>query len=86
MIELLDSMIELLTSVPVGSPESSAGAAPRRCPRCWSDHLRPVESAGSTNLFCSGCHRCWRFEDGYLVEVNPYACSGCANRSLCRQR
>ncbi|MEW6470899.1 MAG: hypothetical protein AB1679_01395 [Actinomycetota bacterium] len=87
MTELLDSMIELLTSVPIGSPERPAGAATtRRCLRCWSEDLRPVESAGGTNLFCTGCHRCWRFEDGYLVEVNPYACSGCANRSLCRQR
>jgi hypothetical protein len=59
MTELLDSMIELLTSVPIGSPERPAGAATtRRCLRCWSEDLRPVESAGGTNLFCTGCHRC----------------------------
>jgi hypothetical protein len=66
--------------------EHPAGVRTRRCPRCWSERLRVVEPAGGPNLFCTGCHRCWRPEAGYLVEVNPYACSGCAARNLCRAR
>jgi hypothetical protein len=67
-----------------GAPGRPAGSGPRRCPRCWSERLRLVETAGATNLLCTSCHRCWRFEAGYLVEVNPLACSGCVDRSLCR--
>ena len=63
-----------------------AGVHTRRCPRCWGEGLRAVQSAGGMNLFCTACHRCWRLETGYLIEVNPYACSGCAARNLCRAR
>jgi len=63
-----------------------AGVRTRRCPRCWSEALRAVEPAGGTNLLCTACHRCWRPEMGYLVEVNPYACSGCPARNICRAR
>jgi len=57
-----------------------------RCPRCWSTHVRYVETVDGTNMLCMGCQRCWRFEMGYLVEVNPLVCPGCADPSLCRQR
>ena len=67
-----------------GHPGTAVGTGTRRCPRCGGVHLRPVVTAVSANLFCTGCHRCWRFEDGYLVEVNPYACSGCAERGVCQ--
>ena len=77
-------MSELLADLPMGSPGRAAGTVTRRCPRCWSERLRLVETANSTNVLCTGCHRCWQFEAGYLIEVNPYACSGCADRSLCR--
>lgn len=70
--------------VSLRSLERPAGRRARRCLRCGSERLRLVETAGGTNLFCTDCHRCWRPEDGYLVEVNPYACSGCVDRSLCR--
>jgi hypothetical protein len=45
--------------------------------------LRPVETVNGTNQFCTTCHRCWRREFGYLVEVNRYACSGCDDRTRC---
>ena len=57
-----------------------------RCPRCWSRHVRFVETAGGTNMLCMGCQRCWQYETGFLIEVNRLACSGCADRSLCRPR
>jgi len=69
---------------PVGGPGPKPATAGRRCPRCWSEPLRAVETTGGTNMLCTSCHRCWRVENGYLVEVNPYACSGCDDRSLCR--
>lgn len=57
----------------------------RRCPRCGGAALRPVATAGGSgeNLLCLGCRRCWRPEDGYLVQVNPYACAGCPDRRFC---
>ena len=76
----------LSAELPSGHPGKVAGPPARRCPRCWSERLRPVTSGASTQLFCTGCHRCWRLEDGYLVEVNPYACPGCADRGLCLGR
>ena len=72
--------------IPTGWPGRTAGLQTRRCPRCWCERLRLVQTAGGTNVLCSGCHRCWHVEAGYLVEVNPYACSGCADRALCRAR
>jgi len=63
---------------------SRPGDGVRRCPRCWSEQLRPVTSGAVTNLLCPGCHRCWRVEEGHMVEVNPYACPGCPDRDLCR--
>jgi hypothetical protein len=77
-------MSEFPSRVPNGRPGRAASAPTRRCPRCWSERLRLVETAGRTNLLCTGCHRCWYLETGYFVEVNPLACSGCADRSLCR--
>ena len=59
------------------------GAEDRRCPRCGSRSLRTVESPDLSNLICTACHRCWEREFGYLIEVNRYACSGCADRKLC---
>ena len=57
----------------------------RRCPRCGSERLQPVETAGGyAHLVCISCHRCWQFEGRFLVEVNRYACSGCADRRLCQ--
>ncbi len=56
----------------------------RRCPRCGSRSLRQAQTASRTNLLCMGCHRCWFVEQGYLVEVNRYACSGCGDRTRCR--
>jgi hypothetical protein len=80
------AMSEGLAGVPAGCPGRPAGTAARRCPRCWSERLRLVETAGAVNLLCTSCHRCWSLEAGYLIEVNPYACSGCADRDLCRAR
>ena len=37
-----------------------------RCPRCWHGPLQ-------ADRLCTTCHRCWRAEFGYLVEVNSYA-------------
>jgi len=72
------------SGLPFGPPGRPAGSGHRRCPRCWSERLRLVETAYGANLFCTGCHRCWRLECGFLVEVNPLACSGCTDRGLCR--
>jgi hypothetical protein len=55
----------------------------RRCPRCGSEPLRPVEATHGTNLLCTACHRCWESEFGYLVEVNRHACPGCSDQHLC---
>jgi hypothetical protein len=55
----------------------------RRCPRCGSHPMRPVQIDGRTNLLCVTCHRCWFREHGYLIEVNRYACPGCAARAVC---
>jgi hypothetical protein len=60
-----------------------ARTARRRCPRCGGDHLHPVAGAGTGNLLCLGCRRCWRPEQGYLIQVNPYACPGCPDRRYC---
>ena len=58
-----------------------------RCPRCWSGPLQAVaKTHGGTNLFCTTCHRCWRPDFGYLVEVNSNTCPGCDDRSRCRPR
>ena len=70
--------------VRAGDPGSRPGPLLRQCPRCGGGHLRLVEITGGPNLLCIGCRRCWHFEDGHVVEVNPYACSGCAERTLCR--
>jgi hypothetical protein len=67
-----------------GAPGRVPGTAARRCPRCWSERLQPVETPGGTNLLCISCRRCWQLDSGYLVEVNRYACSGCTDPSLCR--
>ena len=57
----------------------------RHCPRCGSERLQPVgPTAGTTNLLCAACRRCWAQEYGYLIEVNPLACPGCASRNVCR--
>jgi hypothetical protein len=65
---------------------SPAVAVRRRCLRCGGEHLRPVQTAGDARLLCFGCQRCWQLEEGYLVEVNPLACSGCPHRRLCLGR
>jgi len=77
-------MSEFPAGAPTGCPGREAGSPGRRCPRCWSERLRLVETAGGTNLLCTGCHRCWHLETGYFVEVNPHACPGCGDRTLCR--
>jgi hypothetical protein len=56
----------------------------RCCPRCGRRSLRPVETAGQTNFLCGTCHRCWYPEYRHLIEVNRYACGGCADRTLCK--
>jgi hypothetical protein len=76
-------MSEFPAGALTGCPGRGAGTATRRCPRCWSERLRAVETTGGTNLLCTGCLRCWQLEAGYLVQVNPYACPGCADRTLC---
>jgi hypothetical protein len=74
--------------IPVPGPDrSTVGAGPaathRRCPRCGGYHLYPVATPGSENLLCLECRRCWRPEDGHLVQVNPHACPGCPDRRYC---
>ena len=54
-----------------------------RCLRCGSNRLRLVDVPGGPNFLCLMCRRCWQPEDGYLAQVNPYACSGCRYRSFC---
>lgn len=64
-----------------------AEAVEWRCPRCWNGPLQAVATtSGGTNQFCTVCHRCWRPEFGYLVEVNSHACPGCDDPTLCRSR
>ena len=46
--------------------------------------VRSVETADRTNLLWNTCHRCWFQEHRYLIEVNRYACRGCADRTLCK--
>lgn len=78
-------MGELAAERRSGLPGPAVGAGTRPCPRCGSAYLRPAETAGSKILFCTGCHRCWRFEeDGYLREVDPSFCPGCVDRGACR--
>ena len=62
---------------------SDMGAETRGCPRCGGS-LSQVETADQANLLCRTCHRCWHQEHGYLIEVNRYACPGCADRTLCK--
>jgi hypothetical protein len=54
----------------------------RPCPRCGNT-LHPGDDSAGATLLCSECWRCWHQEAGYLVQVNPYACTGCPNRRLC---
>lgn len=61
-----------------------AGRPRLRCPRCGGQHLRLVAGAERGNLLCLSCRRCWRPEDGHLVQVNPHACSGCPDRRYCQ--
>jgi molybdenum cofactor biosynthesis enzyme MoaA len=71
----------------IGSPVRSRETGERRCHSCGGGPLRTVTTiSGGENLFCTNCHRCWRPEFGYLLEVNTYACPGCDDRSRCRAR
>ena len=66
--------------MPVSTASEVTG---RRCPRCGHAGLRPVEDTADANLLCLECRRCWRPEEGYLVQVNPHACAGCPDRNFC---
>ena len=59
------------------------GTEGRRCPRCGSFTLRPVEATDRKNLLCTTCRRCWYPEHRYLIEVNRHDTPALGARTEC---
>ena len=88
MLSMADHAIDLAATAlrPEPAPDISTTTVPSprlRCPRCGGHHLRIVAGTERGNVLCLSCRRCWRAEDGHLVQVNPHACAGCPDRRYC---
>lgn len=56
------------------------------CPGCGERGLQAVFNEWNTNYLCRLCRRCWRFEPGYVSELDPTTCPGCSQRHVCMAR
>ena len=59
---------------------------PTVCPSCGREALQATSDGWTTNFLCHVCGRCWRYELGYVSEVDPGTCPGCADRDICMAR
>lgn len=48
--------------------------------------MQVVTSGWETNFLCRGCGRCWRYELGYVSQVDPRTCPGCPEGAICTSR
>lgn len=63
-------------------PPGSA-PSPGPCPACGNGRLEAVFDGDLTNFLCCNCGSCWRTELGWVHQVNPAHCPGCASLSIC---
>lgn len=79
---------DLVPAIPVADlmprPEPARPPGPF-CPGCGGDRFEVVAPLDGSEgqLLCRDCARCWAYQAGTLVQVDPYQCPGCPQRRVC---